>query len=127
MVVVTRRPAMLALASAACVGALLSGCASQIDALAPVGGSNRIALRTAAIDVLLQNKLTIRDAPQCEKAGDAYSCVGSLTDGSPIVVTSPGTDVTTMTVMVGDVVVYEGSVEDVLNAAARQSPVPEPS
>jgi hypothetical protein len=124
---VTRRSAALTLSGILLGGAVLSGCASQIDALAPVGGTNRIALRTAAIDVLLQDKLTIRDAPQCVKAGDGYSCVGSLTDGSAIVVTSPGTDLDTMTVMVGDVVVYDGSVQAVLDAAAQQSPPPEES
>ena len=127
MVRVTRRSAALTLSGILLGGAVLSGCASQIDALAPVGGTNRIALRTAAIDVLLQDQLTIRDAPQCEKAGDGYSCVGSLTDGSPIVVTSPGADLATMTVMVGNIVIYEGPVEDVLEAAAQQSPPPEES
>ena len=123
----TRRSAAVALAGTLVGVVSLTGCASQIDALAPVGGTNRIALRTAAIDVLLQDQLTIRDAPQCEKAGGGYSCVGSLTDGSPIVVTSPGSDLARMTVMVGDVVVYDGSVQAVLDAAAQQSPPPEES
>ena len=111
-----RRP----LASIALV-ALLSGCASQIDALAPVSGDSRSGLRSAAIDVLLDRQLSVREAPDCVDVDDGWSCVGSLTDGSPIVVTAPGPTLETMTVLVGDIVVYEGSVMDVLDQAAQDT------
>lgn len=100
---------------------LLAGCASQISALAPVSGDTPAMIRTAAIDVLLAQKVTIREAPQCTSTGDAYSCVGSLTDGSAIVVAAPGKKPVTMTVMVGDVVVYDGSIQDVLDAAVQDT------
>lgn len=112
---------MIASAVALGVAAALSGCASQIAGLAPVAGDTRAAIRTAAIDVLLQKKLTIREAPECTSTGDGYSCVGSLTDGSPIVVSALGTEPTTMTILVGDVVSYEGSIQDVLDEAARRT------
>ena len=75
-------------------------------------------LRIAVIDVLLEQKLTIRDAPVCTDTGAGYSCVGSLTDGSEIVATSPDADATTMTVLVRDITIYDGSVQDVLDRAA---------
>jgi hypothetical protein len=98
--------------------ALLAGCSSQISALAPVGGDDITSLRIAAIDVLLERKLTIRDAPVCSEVAPGYSCTGSLTDGSAIVVTAPDADATTMTITVGGSVVYEGSVQEVLDRAA---------
>lgn len=108
-----------ALVTSAVVGAgVLTGCASQVSGLAPVGGDDVTGLRIAVIDVLLEQKLTIRDAPVCTDTGEGYSCVGSLTDGSEIVATSPDPDATTMTVLVRDITIYDGSVQDVLDRAA---------
>jgi len=98
--------------------AMLAGCGSQIDGLAPVGGDDVTGLRNAAIDVLLERRLTVRDAPVCTDTGDGFTCVGSLTDGSAIVVVSPDPDATTMTVSVGGTAIYEGSVQEVLDRAA---------
>jgi hypothetical protein len=97
----------------------LTACASQIAGLAPVGGDTAFMIRTAAIDVLLAHKLTIRDAPACTDIGDGYSCVGSLTDGATIVVTAPGSEPVTMTVHVGDLVLYDGSIQQVLDDTAQ--------
>ena len=47
---------------------LLVGCASQIDGLAPVSGDTPRAIRTAAIDVLLQQKDT---APEVRAMAEA--------------------------------------------------------
>ena len=115
---------MRTFARAAAVGVVvvataLTGCASQVAGLAPVGGDTGAMIRTAAIDVLLAQKLTIRDAPDCADIGDGYSCVGSLTDGSTIVVTAPGDEPVTMTVFVGDLVLYDGSIQQVLDDTAR--------
>ena len=112
-----RRPTVL-VATASLAVALLAGCGSQISALAPVGGDDITSLRIAAIDVLLERKLTVRDAPVCTEVAPGYSCVGSLTDGSAIVVVSPDPDATTMTVSVGGTPIYEGSVQEVLDRAA---------
>lgn len=116
-----RRPAAIVAASALVATAGLTGCASQIDGLAPVAGDTRSMIRTAAIDVLMKQRLTIRDAPECTSTGDGWSCVGSLTDGSAIVVSAPGKTPTTMTVLVGTIIAYEGSIQDVLDRAAEES------
>lgn len=106
------------LAAALAIGAalMLGGCGSQMEALAPVGGDDIVALRSAAIDVLLERELPIAEAPACTAAGAGYTCTGRLVDGTKIDVTAP--DATSMTVTVGDEVVYEGSVQAVLDRAA---------
>lgn len=115
--VAVRRAALVPIAVMLAVP-VLAGCASQIDGLAPVSGDDITGLRIAAIDVLLENRLTVLDAPVCTAAGSGYSCVGSLTDGSAVVVTSPDADATTMTVTVGGTTIYDGSVKEVLDRAA---------
>lgn len=122
----TGRRSSLAVGALAMVLAL-TGCASQIAGLAPVSGDTPAAIRAAAIDVLLERRLTIRDAPQCASTGDGWSCAGSLTDGSAIIITAAGTKPTDMTVLVGDVTVYEGSIQVVLDRAAGidDGPAPE--
>ena len=120
MVDVTRRTTLVA--GIVLTGTtLLAGCGSQIDGLAPVGGDDITGLRNAAIDVLLERRLTVRDAPVCTDTGEGFSCVGSLTDGSEVVVVSPDADATTMTVLVGGMTIYEGSVQEVLDRAARET------
>jgi hypothetical protein len=98
---------------------LLSGCASQVDALAPVGGDDIQAVRTAAIDVLLEARLTPMEAPVCTYDGAGVACSGSLTDGSAVVVIAPGKHPTDMTVKVGSTLLYDGPVQDVLDKAAQ--------
>jgi len=100
------------------VALCLAGCGSQIDALAPVGGDKVTTVRIAAIDVVTGHGLLIRDAPRCSDVGDGFSCVGSLTDGSSVVATAPA-DAETLTVQVAGQVLYDGSVQAVLDAAAR--------
>lgn len=113
----------LALGAAAVTLAAVSGCASQVSALAPVGGDDITAVRNAAIDVVTGHTLLVKDAPRCTQVADRFSCVGSITDGSPIIVDAP-VDGSTMTVTVGATVLYSGPVQDVLDAASRGEPVP---
>lgn len=117
------RPARLAAVLAAGIAAAsLTGCASQIDGLAPVGGDKTTALRIAAIDVVLARKLTIRDAPSCVQVDGDFTCIGSLTDGDLIQVTAPGPALTDMTVIIGgDIVIYQGPVQQVLDEAAQSA------
>jgi hypothetical protein len=106
---------------------VLSGCASQIAALAPVGGDEVTAVRFAAIDVLLDKRYGILQAPECTQTGDAVGCAGSLTDGRIISVAADvGTSPHTMTVLVADTLVYQGEVQKVLDRAARNEPVTDP-
>lgn len=113
----------VALGAAAVALAGVSGCASQVSALAPIGGDDVTAVRNAAIDVVTGHNLLVKDAPRCTQVDDRFSCVGSITDGSPILVDAPA-DGSTMTVTVGATVLYSGSVWDVLDAASRGEPVP---
>ena len=107
--------------AAVCAAASITfaGCGSQIDALAPVGGDDIQAVRTAAIDVLLTAKYTPMQAPECTDDGAGVRCVGSLTDGSSILVTAPGKHPESMTVQVGQQVLYDGPIQPVLHEAAQ--------
>jgi hypothetical protein len=97
----------------------LAGCASQLSALAPVGGDALTGVKFAATDVLLEKKFGILEAPVCTQVGNAVSCVGSLTDGAVISVQADiGTKPHTMTVTVGGSVVYDGEVQKILDEAA---------
>jgi hypothetical protein len=117
-------PSVTRLAVAAAAGVLaLSGCASQLAGLAPVGGDAMTAVRFAAIDVLLDQHYGILEAPVCTQVKQTVTCLGSLTDGQRVVV---GADLSTkphrMTVKVGDRVIYEGDSQSVLDRAARNEP-----
>jgi hypothetical protein len=99
----------------------LSGCASQISALTPVGGDDIASVRTAAVDVLLAQDVVIIQAPTCTKSDTAITCAGTSTNDVPIDVEAPlaAADTMTMTLTVGDKVLYAGSVQDILDRAAR--------
>ena len=99
---------------------VLTGCASQISGLAPVGGDALTGVRIAAVDVLLENKLGILEAPVCTQVAKSVSCVGSLTDGSVVTVEADvSTTPNTMTVTVGGTMIYDGDVQAVLDKAAQ--------
>lgn len=97
----------------------VTGCASQLAALAPVGGDDLAMVRTASITVLLANNLEMLDAPQCEKSETEITCAGTLFDGSDVLVTAPLDPFGEMTVSVGDVVLFEGDLNTVIESAAR--------
>lgn len=96
----------------------LVGCASQIDSLAPVSGDDVSAVRAATTDVLLAQQVDILEAPVCAKSETAITCEGKLTNGSTVSVDAPLDAPDTMTVTVAGEVIYEGSIQDVLSAAA---------
>lgn len=97
----------------------VSGCASQLDALAPVGGDDLSMVRTAATTILLANNLEILDAPQCEKSETDITCVGSLFDGSEVLIEAPLEPFGSMTVTVGGSVLFEGDLKKVIEAQAE--------
>lgn len=98
----------------------LTGCASQIGGLAPVGGDALTGVRIAAVDVLLERKLEILEVPVCTQIAKAVSCVGSLIDGSVVTVEADvSTSRDTMTVTVGGETIYDGDVQAVLDRAAQ--------
>ena len=106
------------LVAAALPAALLTGC-SQVKAISPVGG--RITLvRFAAIDVLIGQRVDVMTAPVCtENAAHSISCVGATVKNEAVTVTSVGDDSANMQVMVGGTRIYDGSIQDVLDANAR--------
>lgn len=106
---------------AAAAALVLAGC-SQIGGLAPVSGDSITMLRTAAYDVLLQNKVPILVAPTCTEGETSYSCAGSTEDGTPITVTAPLAKPLVMTVSVGDTVLYTGDVISVVQSFAEVAP-----
>ena len=104
-----------------------SGCASQMAALAPVGGGDITALRIATVDVLIAKHIDMAQVPVCTEdpsGANGYSCAGTTVDGRPISVTAPYAEPTamTMTVSVGGTVVYAGLVVDPINRAADSAP-----
>ncbi len=99
----------------------LAGC-SQVSALAPVSGDAITTLRIAIDDVLLENDVTILIAPKCTSSSGGTSCTGSTVEGEAITVTSPVTKPQTMTVKVGDTVLYTGDVESIVQKAAEATP-----
>lgn len=110
---------MLTAAALGLAAVSLVGC-SQIAALAPVGGDALAAVRFAANDVLLDHGVDILVAPVCEDPGDgSLRCQGETVEGEEILVTSPAGNPPTMTVTVGSETLYTGSVQDVLDGAAR--------
>lgn len=98
---------------------LVSGCASQINALAPVSGDTVFIVRTAAVDVLIDEGLSIKQVPICTTDDTGIVCTGTLVDGSDITVTAEGKKPTTMTITVSGDVVFDGSIQQVIDDAAR--------
>ncbi len=98
-----------------------TGCASQISALAPVSGDNTYEVRVATIDVLLAQGVALKIAPTCVQDAAAVTCSGTTMDGSAITVTAPGKGTESMRITVAGSVVFEGSVQQVIDDAAGGS------
>lgn len=97
----------------------MPGCASQLDALAPVGGDDISMVRTAATTLLLANDLEVLDAPKCTKSDTEIACNGSLVDGSKVTVQAPTDPFGEITVTVGGEVLFQGQVASVIDKAAQ--------
>jgi len=111
----------LALAFTGLAATLVTGCASQISALAPVSGDNTFMVRTATIDVLLREGYQLRIVPTCNQQAQAVVCEGTTMQDEQVTVQAPGKGATTMTVTVGGAVIYDGSVREIIDAAAGES------
>lgn len=96
----------------------LTGCASQISALAPVGGDTLVSVRTAATNVLQDQGLDILVAPMCTQTQAEISCAGSLTDNQEFHIKAPLDDSFNMTITLNGSIIFEGNYQDVLNKAA---------
>ena len=100
--------------------AVLAGC-SQIEALAPVGGTAITTVRIATYDVLIDQQVPILEAPVCTPSDSGFTCTGSTIDGAEIVATAQGTNPYPMTITVGGSVIFEGNAQDVLDAAVLEA------
>jgi hypothetical protein len=113
----TRLPALVLLVTFA--GMVLAGC-SQVAAIAPVGGGHLAQVRFATIDVLLTSHIEVKTAPVCTRASSgAVACVGAARDGTTLRSVSSAADPTSLAVTAGDRTLYRGSVQSVLQKAAR--------
>lgn len=110
---------MRRLIAVAGVALVLTGC-SQVAALTPVGGTAITSVRNATYQVLVQQQVPILVAPQCESATEGFTCEGSTIDGLAITTTASATAPYEMTVTVGDEVVFDGTAQDVLDAAVLE-------
>jgi hypothetical protein len=97
----------------------LTGCASQISGLAPVGGDTITGVRFAAIDVLLKEGIAIKRAPVCHDVASGYTCTGTTVDGKAIEVTATDADDPAMLVTVDGAEIYRGSMMSKLDEAAQ--------
>jgi hypothetical protein len=102
------RRAVLLLAAVA-----LAGC-SQVDALQQVSGVPLATVRIAAYDVLVDQRVPIKEAPLCTESATEFTCSGTTLDDRPIEVTVPNDEQQVMTVTVGGEQIFSGRVQDVI-------------
>ncbi|QIM18051.1 hypothetical protein G7066_04145 [Leucobacter coleopterorum] len=103
------------------VGVVLLGLSvySLTQGLAPVSGDRASTVRVATIDFLVTQNTAFLEVPACETAEDwTVTCSGKTVDGEALSATSPGEKPETVEISVGERVVYSGSIDDLLSAAA---------
>jgi hypothetical protein len=94
--------------------AALSGC-SQAAALAPVGGDRIVAVRVAAINVLLSQGVEFVAAPTCSAGDDSgVTCDGQTEEGLRIKAHSSSASPGELIVAVGEEVVYDDDLDAAL-------------
>lgn len=97
----------------------LTGCASQIAALRPVGGDALAGVRTATIDLVLAQGYEFLEAPVCSQDETQITCLGSTTENSEVASVSLLDGNANVTVTVDGETLYQGSIAEVLEKAAR--------
>lgn len=98
---------------------VLTGCASQIAALKPVGGDDLAGVRTATIDMVISRGYGFLEAPVCAQSDTQISCVGSTTDNQEVTSLSDLDGNKNVTIKIGADTIYQGSITEVLEKAAR--------
>lgn len=99
---------------------LLSAC-SQIASLTPVSGTAITMVRNATYEVLVAEKVPILTAPQCAASATGFTCTGTTIDGAEIISNATGTAPYDMTITVGGDLLFEGTAQDVLEAALLEA------
>lgn len=91
---------------------------SVYDGLAPVSGDRASNVRIATIDYLVGTDVPLLVVPDClASAAGEVTCTGSTPAGVVLTSHSPADDPDRVEIRVGEKVVYDGSIEDVLAAA----------
>jgi hypothetical protein len=97
----------------------LTGCASQIAALKPVGGDALAGVRTVTIDLVLAKGYEFVEAPVCTQDETKITCLGSTTENNEVASVSLLDGNTNVTVTVDGETLYQGSISEVLEKAVR--------
>lgn len=111
------------------IGAVLLGSSvyTLTQGLAPVSGDRASTVRIATINFLVSEDVALLEAPACETADDwTVSCTGQTIDGEALTAASPGEQAETVEISVGERLVYSGSIEELLEAAADGAGVAKP-
>lgn len=95
---------------------LLAGC-SQVNALQQVSGTPLSTVRVAVNDVLLEQKVLIKQAPVCTETETEFTCTGSTLTDKAIEVTVPNDEQQVMVIKVGGKEIFTGPVQDVIEEA----------
>lgn len=109
-------------AALACAAIILPLAAcSEVSGLLAGGSAAPHHVQQAAIDVLLQEKVAIKVAPECsqDQSGQISCTPGKTEQGQPITVAVSASKPVTAEVKVADRVVYSGSVQDAIDKAGR--------
>ena len=107
--------------AAVTVGGLLLTACSQVSSLTPVGGAALTSVRNATYDVLVDQQIPILVAPQCESTESGFTCTGSTTDAQAIVAEAGPEAPYELTISVDGTVIFEGTAQEVLEAAVLES------
>jgi len=109
------------LASMALPALLVLSACSQVNELTPVSGDTITSVRNATFDVLVDQQVPVLEAPVCSTDDAGFTCVGSTIDGAVIRSTATGSTTIDLVIEVDGQSIFEGTVQDVLDAALRES------
>lgn len=97
----------------------LTGCASQIAALKPVGGDALAGVRTATIDLVIAQGYEFVEAPVCTQDETQITCLGSTLENYGVASVSLLDGQSNVTVTLDGKTLYQGSITEVLEQAVR--------
>lgn len=110
-----------AVVSAVLPAMLVLPACSQVNELTPVSGDTITSVRNATYDVLVDQQVPVLEAPVCAVNEAGFTCIGSTVDGSEIRSTASGSTPIDLMIEVDGRPIFDGTVQDVLDAALRES------
>jgi hypothetical protein len=111
----------LRVVAAVTLGGLFLTACSQVSSLTPVGGAALTSVRNATYDVLVDQQISVLVAPQCASTESGFTCTGSTIDAEDIVAEAGGEAPYQLTITIGGRVIFEGTAQEVLEAAVLES------